>query len=31
VAVAFAKGGCAEHFSGRAYDGPHKFDLEMQA
>jgi hypothetical protein len=31
VRESFEKGGCAENFVGSLYDGPHKFDLEMQA
>ena len=31
VRETFAKGGHADNFTGSLYDGPHKFDLEMQA
>ena len=31
VRESFGKGGFGEHFVGSVYDGPHKFDLEMQA
>lgn len=31
VREVFSKGGYGDNFVGSLYDGPHKFDLEMQA
>ena len=31
VRETFAKADCSDNFVGSLYDGPHKFDLEMQA